>query len=90
MNRIKVLVSGHVQGVGFRFFTQYEASLLNLTGFVKNLSDGNVYLEAQGDKNNILKFINKIKEGNGFCKVKSISIDELAPIDSDKKFKVLY
>lgn len=90
MNRIKVLVSGHVQGVGFRFFTQYEASLLNLTGFVKNLSDGNVYLEAQGDKNNILKFINKIKKGNGFCKVKSISIDELTPIDSDKKFKVLY
>ena len=62
MIRIKVLVSGHVQGVGFRFFTQYEASLLNLTGFVKNLSDGNVYLEAQGDKNNILKFINKIKK----------------------------
>lgn len=90
MIRIKVLVSGHVQGVGFRFFTQYEASLLNLTGFIKNLSDGNVYLEAQGDKNNILKFINKIKKGNGFCKVKSISIDELIPIDSDKKFKVLY
>ncbi|WP_024615084.1 acylphosphatase [Clostridium sp. Ade.TY] len=90
MSRIKALVTGTVQGVGFRFFTQYQASLFNITGFVKNLSDGDVYLEAQGEKNNIKKFIEKLKKGNGFCKVKSISINELEPINSDKKFKVLY
>ncbi|MGB2079483.1 MAG: acylphosphatase, partial [Vibrio sp.] len=38
----KFLVSGRVQGVGFRYFTGHEAQRLGLTGYAKNLADGRV------------------------------------------------
>lgn len=90
MYRIKALIEGRVQGVGFRYFTQYQATFLNLSGFVKNLSDGKVYLEAQGEKIRIYELLDKLREGNGFAKITSISIDEIKPINSEKKFKVVY
>ena len=40
---------GRVQGVGFRYRAQYTASHLGLTGWVANLWDGSVEMEAQGD-----------------------------------------
>lgn len=90
MFRIKALVSGHVQGVGFRYFIQSNALKYNLTGWVKNLSNGDVSLEAQGDKIDIKKFLEVLKNGNPFAKVQNISINEI-PLDSlEKKFKITY
>lgn len=90
MFRIKVLVSGHVQGVGFRYFVQSNALKYNLTGWVKNLSNGDVLLEAQGDKIYIEKFLEVLKSGNRFAKVQNISVNEI-PLDSlEKKFKITY
>ncbi len=90
MFRIKALVSGHVQGVGFRYFVQSNALKYNLTGWVKNLSNGDVLLEAQGDKIYIEKFLEVLKSGNRFAKVQNISVNEI-PLDSlEKKFKITY
>lgn len=90
MFRIKALVSGHVQGVGFRYFIQSNALKYNLTGWVKNLSNGDVSLEAQGDKIDIKKFLEVLKNGTPFAKVQNISINEI-PLDSlEKKFKITY
>ena len=90
MNRIKATFTGRVQGVGFRYFVQLNAINYNLTGFVKNLSNGDVLLEVQGDKDNINKFLNIIKKGNGFSKVIDMSIDFLPIESNEKKFKVVY
>jgi len=48
--RVHAIVKGNVQGIGYRWFVQKTAQRLDLSGWVKNLDDGNVELEAEGDK----------------------------------------
>lgn len=87
--RYLIIVSGKVQGVGFRFFTFTTAKLLNLTGWVRNCDNGTVKLEAQGSKNNITKLLHKLKSGNGLSKTESLSIKEISPISNDSDFNIL-
>lgn len=49
MKRVELVVSGVVQGVGFRYFCQKHATQLGITGSVENLPDGTVRIEAQGE-----------------------------------------
>ncbi|MGL4571290.1 MAG: acylphosphatase [Clostridium sp.] len=90
MYRIKIIVNGHVQGVGFRYFVLSSALKLNITGFVKNLSNGDVYIEAQGSKDNLERLISIVDEGTRFSKVSNITVDEINTIRSDNTFKVKY
>lgn len=57
----KILVKGRVQGVFFRASTKDKAEELNLSGFVQNEPNGDVYLEAQGEQ--VDELINWIKSG---------------------------
>ena len=56
MFRYHIMASGHVQGVGFRVSCQREATKLGLTGFAKNLADGRVEIEVQGEDDVIKSF----------------------------------
>jgi len=47
--RKHILFYGRVQGVGFRYYSTYKAQFLGLTGWVRNLSDGSVEMEVQGE-----------------------------------------
>ncbi len=58
-----IWVKGIVQGVFFRKITRLKAIELNLNGFVRNLRDGRVYIELEGDEEKIQEFI-KWAEGN--------------------------
>jgi len=69
--RAHIYVSGHVQGVCYRDFTQKWASSLNLTGWVKNLYDGRVEAVAEGDKEKIETLVNKMKEGPSLANVEN-------------------
>ena len=53
MNSIKAKVYGKVQGVFFRDFTKREAQRLKLTGWVKNMNNGSVRLQAIGEDNQL-------------------------------------
>lgn len=86
MIRYSIIASGKVQGVGFRFFCQLNATSLNLTGFAKNLYNGDVEIEVQGKMENLDLFISKIKLGNRFINVTSINISEISLVDNEKKF----
>lgn len=90
MVRYFIVVSGRVQGVGFRYFAQTVASMINLTGYAKNCYNGNVELEVQGDETIILKFIEKLRKGNGFCQVTDLSINVIEVIQNEDKFKIKY
>lgn len=70
----EITVMGLVQGVGFRWFTQKRASELGLKGFVRNLDDGSVYVEAEGDRETIESLIGKLLKGPSFSRVKDIKI----------------
>ncbi|ANF34597.1 MULTISPECIES: acylphosphatase [Borrelia] len=85
MHKYQYLISGKVQGVGFRFFTEQIATKIAIKGFVKNLDDGKVEIVAFFDnKEQIELFENTLKKGNGYSKIENIEkkiLDERYPFD---------
>ena len=90
MPRYNIIVSGRVQGVGFRYFVQTLAGRLNLKGWVKNLDNGDVQMELQTSEENLELIMEKLKKGNGFSKVSNVKIDVLEELDKYNSFKILY
>ena len=62
VTRESVFFTGHVQGVGFRYSTLQVAKEFEVTGFVKNLADGRVQLEVEGEAGTIDDFIEALQE----------------------------
>ncbi|MEN2464898.1 acylphosphatase [Ornithinibacillus sp. FSL M8-0202] len=60
---VHIIVSGRVQGVGFRFAAKQKAIDYDLKGWVRNLEDGRVELEIEGTKAPITAYIKQLKEG---------------------------
>jgi len=60
--RITVHFSGMVQGVGFRYTTMRVARSFQVTGYVKNLSDGRVEVVAEGDADELTRFRSSIEK----------------------------
>jgi acylphosphatase len=60
----RVLYSGRVQGVGFRFTARQIASGFDITGWVKNLPDGRVELQAMGEVDEVRAFLAEILESS--------------------------
>jgi acylphosphatase len=56
-------IHGKVQGVGFRYFVKQKADLLGIKGFVRNLVNGSVYVEAEGESEKLLLFIQLCHQG---------------------------
>jgi acylphosphatase len=71
---VEIFVSGRVQGVGYRAFAEREAAMLGLTGFVRNLPDGRVQLEAEGNRRDLEKLIDRLWKGPGNARVKDIQV----------------
>jgi acylphosphatase len=83
MKHLNITISGKVQGVGFRFSARNAANLYGIKGNVKNLINGNVYIEAEGNLEQLNLFITWCYKGPGYAKVENIEIEE----DSLKMFK---
>lgn len=73
--RVQVFYSGHVQGVGFRYAVKSLARGFEVTGTVKNLSDGRVELVAEGTKEELEAFQQAIRESEvgGFVRDQQMS-----------------
>lgn len=71
-----IFIAGRVQGVGFRAFISRQAADLNLTGWAKNLSNGQVEVVIQGKNDNIKKMIKKLKKGPTSAQVDNIKVTE--------------
>ena len=69
LTRLRLLVEGKVQGVGYRWFVRETAMRLGLTGWVRNCDDGSVELEAQGAANVLETFASELKTGNPLARV---------------------
>lgn len=77
----KIRITGHVQGVGFRWNAAREARSRGINGFVKNLSDGSVYVEAEGTYEQLDLFVDWCKRGPGYSVVDSVNIDTFPPVN---------
>lgn len=61
--RLHAIVRGRVQGVGFRATTQHEARKRGLSGWVRNLVDGDVEVDAEGDRTHLEAFLAFLHRG---------------------------
>jgi acylphosphatase len=77
----KILITGHVQGVGFRWSAANEARNRDIKGFIKNMPDGTVYIEAEGTLIQLNTFIEWCKRGPSFGFVESVKVDTVPPLD---------
>ncbi len=74
IQRVKLYVTGKVQGVYFRVYTKEEAKRLCLTGTVKNLEDNGVEIIAEGAKDKLNKLMEWTKKGSPNAKVENVSV----------------
>ncbi|AHH11296.1 acylphosphatase (plasmid) [Borrelia coriaceae] len=93
MYKYQYLISGKVQGVGFRFFIEQISNKISIKGFVKNLDDGRVEIIAFfNNKEQIELFENTLKKGNSYSKIEKIEkklLDNKSPFDF-KNFRAYY
>jgi acylphosphatase len=73
----KVIVSGHVQGVGFRFYTSREAHKQGLTGHAKNLYSGDVEVVLYGSDENISNMLKWLEKGPATADVNAIKVSNI-------------
>ena len=67
------IVSGNVQGIGYRWFVERTAKKCGLTGWVKNLSNGDVEIEAEGEKTVLESFLALLYNDHSPASVSDIS-----------------
>ena len=74
LERVRILVSGKVQGVGFRWWVSQNARDSGLVGTVKNLKNGMVEIIAEGKKEKLLKLVNEVREGSPLSEVEDVDV----------------
>jgi len=87
--RLKVLVSGRVQGVFYRAFVLQRALSLNLKGKVRNLENGKVEVIVEGREENLKKLIFDLKKGSPLARVEKIDLKWGRPRGEFKNFEIV-
>ena len=85
-----VFVSGRVQGVFFRSETRYKANRRNVTGWIRNTSDGRVEAIFEGEKEDVERMIDFCRRGPSGARVMKIDVRWEDYIGEFKDFKVRY
>lgn len=84
----KFVISGIVQGVGFRFFTQRSAARHQVWGYVRNLKDGRVEAHAEGEAKAVEDFKHDLLTGPVYAKVEEIEETVLEPGNTYSSFRI--
>jgi acylphosphatase len=79
MKRVHAGISGNVQGVGFRASTRRKARQLDLTGWVKNLPNGNVETVIEGPEKDVEEMLEWLKTGPSMAHIENIEVEEEEP-----------
>lgn len=90
MKHYEIIVTGRVQGVGFRYYTMQKANELGIFGWVKNMPDDSILIVAQGDEPVINTFIDFLYIGPARSRVSQISKSELISSTNFHNFSVKY
>lgn len=88
MKAFSIIVSGDVQGVGYRYFAKKEALKLGLVGWAANKQDGTVEIFAQGHPEAVQKFIDWCKKGSPMATVEGVTVEATEPDENLKNFEV--
>ncbi len=88
MLRKYILVSGRVQGVGFRYHIMNLALEYHLTGWVRNLNNGAVEMEIQGESDALEQFIQNMDSGTHWIRIDHCSVTEVSIILEETAFRI--
>jgi len=86
--RLHIIVEGLVQGVGFRWYVARRAEALGLCGFVKNLYDGNVEVDVEGDRSLLEEFLRDVRVGPRSAHVTNLRLEWLDPSHTRTRFEI--
>ena len=75
----RFLVSGRVQGVGYRFFAERAARREGLHGWVRNLPDGRVEAAAEGEADSVDRFEGQLRHGPSGARVEHLEVEDVVP-----------
>ena len=75
--RLRILVEGRVQGVGFRWFVRQEARRLGLAGWVRNLADGRVEMAVAGEEGAVRRLLEHVRVGPDAAAVTALAEEHL-------------
>ena len=88
--RFHLIIHGNVQGVNFRYSTQQKALELGLTGWVRNLKNGNVEIIAEGPADVMDEFLKWCRVGPRMATVTDVEMEEVAKISNLSEFSIQY
>jgi acylphosphatase len=84
----KFLISGEVQGVGYRFFAQRAAARHQVLGYVRNLRDGRVEAWAEGAAESVEAFKHDLAAGPSFARVENVEEINVEPAGTYSLFRI--
>ena len=79
----KVRLYGRVQGVFFRQWSVNQARALGVAGWVRNSADGSVEAHVEGDKSNVEKMVDAMRQGPSNARVEDLTVEAVEPEDID-------
>ena len=88
--RKRIILSGRVQGVGFRFFVYRLAQNYPLTGYVMNLPSGDVEILAEGERRIVEHFLDQAAKGPGFAYILDVKSIMETPLKDMTHFEIRY
>lgn len=84
----RYVLTGRVQGVGFRWFTHDAAAREGIHGWVRNLADGSVEVVAEGDADAMRRFEAAVRRGPGGARVADVNVEDHAPAGRATGFEI--
>jgi len=81
------IVSGRVQGVGYRFFAERAARELGVNGWVRNLRDGTVETVAEGEDGALTRYFERLRQGPHGARVERLA-EEDRPVEGFSSFEI--
>ncbi len=85
----RLVISGQVQGVGFRWYARRAANALGVTGWVRNLPDGRVEVQAAGPPNALDQLKSELRKGPASSQVTAVKEEELVLEDDWQGFDIV-
>lgn len=84
----RYIVTGRVQGVGFRWFVEHAAVQLGLAGWVRNRADGSVEVLATGSRERLHTLYTELRKGPRASRVDNVEVEDAAPETGMKSFHI--
>ena len=84
------IVSGHVQGVGFRYFARQAAQALGVRGWIRNLPDGSCEVQVAGTAETLQRFRDELLRGPRGARVEDIDEEPLVQVPGWQGFQIVF